>query len=321
MKDYASLRKSNKSNVLAIAALALCVILSATMLFSRLMVYSPMSKCQYIPLTQSNGITHVTKSVQSNGITHVSKSVQSNGITHVRKSIRSGIAEVSHGTLEARPLFLASPGFEARDENTVWSGETDVEIFSIQYDNESGETTVRSKDGTKVLAPGTGSTYEFALENTGKVALDYTLEMEAWFSDAAYPIPVVASVVGHEGEYLLGSAEEMVDVLRLEEVRQSGTVAAGNIMPYALNWEWPFELDDAYDTMLGNLAVEEDLTLTVVIRTTATYSHNPDSPGGIPPQTGDTAHIELYAIMMVASLAGVLMILLLRNKEKKHEAV
>lgn len=321
MKDYASLRKSNKSNVLAIAALALCVILSATMLFSRLLVYSPMSKCQYIPLTQSNGITHVTKSVQSNGITHVSKSVQSNGITHVRKSIQSGIAEVSHGTLEARPLFLAAPGFEARDENTVWSGETDVEIFSIQYDNESGETTVRSKDGTKVLAPGTGSTYEFALENTGNVALDYTLEMEAWFSDAAYPIPVVASVVGHEGEYLLGSAEEMVDVLRLEEVRQSGTVAAGNIMPYALNWEWPFELDDAYDTMLGNLAVEEDLTLTVVIRTTATYSHNPDSPGGIPPQTGDTAHIELYAIMLVASLAGVLMILLLRNKEKKHEAV
>ena len=308
MKDYASLRKSNKSSMLAIAALVMCVILSATMLFSRLMVYSPMSKCQYVPLTRSNGITHVTKSIRS-------------GTAQASPRTLVATAQASPGTLAARPLFLASPGFEARDENTVWSGETDVEIFSIRYDNESGETTVRSKDGTKVLAPGTGSTYEFALENTGNVSLDYTLEMEAWFSDAKYPIPVVASVVGHEGEYLLGSAEEMVDVLRLEEVRQSGTVAAGNIMPYALNWEWPFELDDAYDTMLGNLAVEEDLTLTVVIRTTATYSHNPDSPGGIPPQTGDTAHIELYAIMLVASLAGVLMILLLRNKEKKHEAV
>ena len=294
MKDYASLRKSNKSNVLAIATLVMCVILSATMLFSRLMVYSPMSKCQYIPLTQSNGITHVTRS---------------NGSRIARPLL-----------LTARPLFLAAPGFQAYDENTVWSGETDVEIFSIRYDNESGETTVRSKDGTKVLAPGTGSTYEFALENTGNVALDYTLEMEAWFSDAEYPIPVVASVVSHEGEYLLGGAEEMEDVLRLEEVRQSGTVAAGNIMPYALNWEWPFELDDAYDTMLGNLAVEEDLTLTVVIRTTATYSDNPDNPGGIPPQTGDTAHIELYAVMMVVSLAGILAILLLRNKENEYEA-
>ena len=295
MRDYASLRKSNKSRALAIVSLVLCVILSATMLFSRLMVYTPMSKCQYIPLTKSNGITRVTR---SNG---------------------PRIALGRPLLLAASPLFLAAPGFQAYDENTVWSGETDVEIFSIKYDNESGETTVRSKDGTKVLAPGTGSTYEFALENTGNVALDYTLEMEAWFSDAEYPIPVVASVVGHEGEYLLGSEEEMVDVLRLEEVQQSGTIAAGNIMPYALNWEWPFELDDAYDTMLGNMAVEEDLTLTVVIRTTASHSDDPDDPGGIPPQTGDTAHIELYAIMMVVSMAGILALLLLRDKEKEYE--
>lgn len=296
MKEYASLRKSNKSNALAIVTLVMCVILSAAMLFSRLMVYSPMSDCQYIPLTKSNGITRVTQST------------------------RPTIALGNPMLLTARPLFLAAPGFEVRDPNTVWSGETDVEIFSIRYDNESGETTVRSQDGTKVLAPGTGSTYEFALENTGNVSLDYTLEMDAWFSDAEYPIPVVASVVGHDGQYLLGGEGEMVDVLRLEEVLQSGTIAAGNIMPYALNWEWPFELDDAYDTMLGNMAVEEDLTLTVVIKTTASYSENPDGPGGIPPQTGDMAHIELYAVMMVVSLAGILAILLLRNKENEYEA-
>ena len=294
--DYASLRKQNKSRMLAVATLVLCVILSAVMLFSRLMVYSPMSKCQYIPLTRSNGITHVTKST------------------------RSSIAQVNPRMLAARPLFLAAPGFRAYDENTVWSGETDVEIFSIQYDNESGETTVRSTDGVKILAPGTGSTYHFALENTGNVSLDYTLEMEAWFTDAAYPIPVAASVVGHEGEYLLGSAEEMVDVLRLEEVRQSGAIAAGNIMPYALNWEWPFELDDVYDTMLGNMAVNQDLTLTVVIKTTASYSEDPDEPGGFPPKTGDMAHIELYAVMMVVSMAGIIAILLLRNKENEYEA-
>ena len=295
MRNYASLRKSNKSSMLAVMTLALCVILSAAMLFSRLLVYSPASECQYIPLTRSNGITHVTR------------------------SSRTGLPLGRPVMLTATPLLLAAPGFQAYDENTVWSGETDVEIFSIRYDNESGVTTVRSRDGAKVLAPGTGSTYHFALENTGNVALDYTLEMEAWFSDAAYPIPVATSVVGHDGQYLLGSAEEMVDVLRLVEVQQSGTIAAGNIMPYALNWEWPFELDDAYDTMLGNMAVEEDITLTVVIRTTASYSEDPDEPGGIPPQTGDTAHIELYAIMMVVSMAGILALLLLRDKEKEYE--
>jgi hypothetical protein len=40
-------------------------------------------------------------------------------------------------------------------------------------------------------------------------------------------------------------------------------------MPYILQWRWPFDIDDEYDTMLGNLAVEEDISLTIVIRTTA----------------------------------------------------
>lgn len=296
MNDYASLRQSNKSRLTAVAALALCVILSASMLCSRLLVYTPLSKCQYIPLTQSNGITRVT---------------------------RSGQLQAPLGgpvLLAAKPLYLASsPGFEVHDKNTVWSGETNVEIFSIKYDNASGETTVRSRDGAKVLAPGTGSTYEFALENTGNVSLDYTLEMDAWFSDTEHPIPIVASVVGHEGDYLLGSAEEMVDVLRLKEVKQSGTIARGNIMPFSLNWEWPFEQDDAYDTMLGNLAVEEDITLTIVIKTTATCNEDPQKPGGVNPQTGDSFQIELYATLMVASLAGILALLLLRSKEEKNE--
>ena len=45
----------------------------------------------------------------------------------------------------------------------------------------------------------------------------------------------------------------------------------GYVMPYTLSWQWPFEGDDAYDTMLGNL--EEDLTLTIVIETYAEYMH------------------------------------------------
>lgn len=296
MNDYATLRPSKKSRLTTVVILALCVLLSATLLFSRLVTYSTTTKSQGIPLTRSNGITHVTRSTGET-------------LSFGRPTL-----------LAARPLLLtAKPGFETYDENTVWTGETNVEIFSIQYNNESGETTVRSQDGTKVLAPGTGGTYAFFLENTGNVSLDYTLEMDAWFSDSEYPIPIYASVTGHDGGYLLGSEEEMVDVLRLAEVKQSGTVAAGNILPYTLNWEWPFELDDAYDTMLGNLAVEQDITLTIAIRTTATYSDDPQEPGGLPPQTGDTARIELYAIMMVVSLAGILALLLLRGKEESNE--
>ena len=297
MKDYASLRKKNSGTLAAFIVLLVCVVLSATLLFGRLLAYSPTERTRRIPLTKSNGITHVTSSTPP-----------------------AAASPVPFGLLTARPLFLVSPGFEVRDDNTVWSGETDIEIFSIRYDNESGKTTVRSQDDMKVLAPGVGSSYTFELENTGDVSLDYTLEMDAWFSHTQYPIPVVVRVTDRVGNYYLGSEEEMVDVLRLSEVKAEGTIAAGYVRAYTLEWEWPFEQDDAYDTMLGNLAVEEDITLTIQIRTTATGSDDPQAPGGDNPVTGDTAKVGMYAILMVASLGGILFILLSRRKEEENEA-
>ena len=212
--DYASLRKKNSGSLAAVIALVVCVLLSATMLFSRLIAYAPAQKTQRIPLTKSNGVTHVTSTKP-----------------------RAGVIPPT-GRVLAAPMLLANPGFEAKDENTVWSGETDVEIFSISYDNETGETTVRSQNDAKVLAPGVGDSYSFELENTGNVSLDYTLEMDAWFSDTEYPIPVVVSVENGGGEWLLGSGEEMVDVLRLSEVKEAGTIAAGFVRGYTLHWKW-----------------------------------------------------------------------------------
>ena len=58
--DYASLRKKNSGSLAVIIALVACVLLSATMLFSRLISYSPADQTQRIPLTKSNGVTHVT---------------------------------------------------------------------------------------------------------------------------------------------------------------------------------------------------------------------------------------------------------------------
>ena len=129
MKDYASLRKKNNGALAAIIVLTLCVVLTATLLFGRLLSFSPANRTQRIPLTESNGITHVTPAPRT-----------------------AAPLPAMPRLLAAPPMVLASPGFEASDENTVWSGETNVEIFSISYDNETGETTVRSLDGDKVLA-------------------------------------------------------------------------------------------------------------------------------------------------------------------------
>lgn len=296
MNSYSSLRKQNSGSGLAVVALLLCVVLSSTMLFSRLLTFSAADTQHYIPLTRGNGITNV------------------------QVGQRQADGSVVYESLGYHPnnhrLLTARPGFRVYDENTVWSGQTNIEIFRISYENGTGQVTVNSENGDKLLAPGTENTYRFTLENTGNVSLDYTLSMEAYFSHTDTPIPIYARVVDYKGDYLLGTAENTVDVLGLNDVQKSGSLTAGYIAPYTLEWEWPFELDDAYDTMLGNMAVDEDITLTIVIKTTASYSEKPDTESGLP-QTGDDTNILLLTGLML--LSGTALLFLLISKPKWEE--
>jgi len=299
VNSYSSLRKQNSGSGLAVVALLLCVVLSSTMLFSRLLTFSAADTQHYIPLTRGNGITNV------------------------QVGQRQADGSVVYESLGYHPnnhrLLTARPGFRVYDENTVWSGQTNIEIFRISYENGTGQVTVNSENGDKLLAPGTENTYRFTLENTGNVSLDYTLSMEAYFSHTDTPIPIYARVVDYQNHYLAGTPEEKVDVLELNNVKQSGTLSAGYVAPYTLEWEWPFELDDAYDTMLGNMAVEEDITLTIVIKTTASYNPDPQAPGGNP-QTRDNTPIGLLVGIMVLSGVGLLVMLLpKRKREDEHE--
>ena len=299
MNNYSSLRKQNKSSTLAsVVALSLCVILSATVLFSRLVSFAAEDVQHYIPLTKSSGSTHVSVGQRQSDGSIVYDSLQIQPVNHM--------------------LLAAKPGFRVYDENTVWSGETNVEIFRVTYHNGEGVATVKSNRGDKVLAPGTENTYRFTLENTGNVSLDYTLSMEAYFSHTDKPIPVVARVTDYKGNYLAGSAEEKTDVLDLNDVDQEGTLKAGYVAPYTLEWEWPFESDDEYDTMLGNMAVDEDISLTIVIKTTASYNPDPDAPGGNP-STGDDMPIGLLVGIMVVSALGLLILLFAKRKREEDD--
>lgn len=293
-------RKPYTRQLKAAAALLLCVVISGAMLFSRLVSYSMADPRQYIPLTESNGITTVFATQRDTGL-----------------SWKSGGFDPNRPVLLAASPFLSASWFQVTDDNTIWKGDTQVEIFRVSYKNGQGQVTVKSSRGDKVIAPGTENSYNFALENTADGPLKYDISMKAYFSSEEYKIPVEAKVTrGMSKKYLLGSEDTYADVLELNAVSDSGTLRKGYVMPYTLSWQWPFEGDDAYDTMLGNL--EEDLTLTIVIETTASYS--PPADDDDIPKTGDTSHIGMWFAVMLGSSAGLMFLLLLmRRKGEENE--
>lgn len=292
--------RSRKLTWIVLVLLILCVIASLAVLFERISVYSQTSMPDIIPLTQSGGATTVTVSAQ-------------------KPPEPAAAADVP------QIVSLSKPGFEAHDDQKIWKGETDVEIFRISYDNESGEMTVNgvSGDPDQLIAPGTSNVYAFALENTGNVTLDYTMEMEAWITGTDLRIPVKARVQNYTGEYLLGDADTKEDVLALNSVEDSGPLGVGRYAAYTLEWEWPFEQgDDAHDTLLGDLAVDEALALTIRIHTTAVYNDDPqDEDAGLDnPQTGDTAPIQLIVCVLCGMFAiAVLSLLAGRRRENENE--
>lgn len=293
---------SQKRTVIGVTLVLLlvCELASLAVLFSRMRVFSAETDFgDMIPLTKPDSKTSVT----------------------IRKD-----SAASPSAEEMIPVQDGEAAFIAYDENTVWAAETEVEIFRLTYD-EKGDVTVRNNSGSNdaLIAPGTSNEYIFTLENTGDVPLDYIMTMEAWVGGTELWLPVKASVRDYNERYLLGSPTQSEDVLELNTVRDDGVLGSGRAALYTLEWEWPFEWgDDAYDTMLGNLAVDTDLTLTIKINTMAMYDANPDDPevsqsGLVSPQTGDHMPLGVLVIIISAALLIAITAFLAGCRQKEDE--
>ena len=112
---------------------------------------------------------------------------------------------------------------------------------------------------------------------------------------------------------------ELYDMLK--DYIENGKIDSGHKYFYALDWRWPFErfdgegLDsnDAYDTMLGNLAVDEDLKLHIIIRTMAYVDEAEPVP------TGDNSNVYLWGGVAVAALVGIFVLLIIMRRNKKKD--
>ena len=173
-----------------------------------------------------------------------------------------------------------------------------------------------------MIAPGTENSYTFKLKNTGNVALDYTVEIDAYFTPADIEIPITGRLNRYDGTWVIGGKDEYAKVPVLDTAEDNATLGAGKYTYYTLDWLWPFESgNDELDTMLGNLAVDQELTFTIVIKTTATESSNPYDDSGItPPQTGDNTNLTLWIVLAVSSFAMMIFLLFYQNKEKRRDS-
>jgi len=195
-------------------------------------------------------------------------------------------------------LFIVSkdPEFKTDDNKGAWSTGRNIDIFKAQYSNGEGETSVVSSDGTKVVAPGTQTTYKFAMHNSGNMAVVYATDLEFKLKIgnevvSAENFPLKARLFNSSGEYLIGGANEWLPIYKATLNQYSNQLGASSFEDFELQLLW--EMDggnDAIDTLYGDLAAEKGVTLTLTLNTYAVEHDDPRAEGGKPISSDTKTH-------------------------------
>lgn len=196
----------------------------------------------------------------------------------------------------------------------------EIQIFCAEYDND-GKITVKSDYGNQVVAPGTENSYDLYVRNVGNVPISYVLEAQSHITvdvnGKQTEIPIKANFIDPNNNYLLGKENEADSLAKLDGVKDSSGLSPQHQAKYTLYWSWPFDGDDEFDTLLGNLAAEgEELTVKVAFSVTASY--DPNAEGGAL-MTGDSSNIGLLAALFVISAFTLIILLFWRKREQDEE--
>lgn len=295
---------------MAVLSLAICIISSVTIIADRLNTFI---------IDDSGAISLITEKTQSMGEVNF-QTPEADQKPVQESTTKEPQTQTPPPGTPAATATPRNPGFEVGDDKTVWSTDTQVEIFRVSYENGEQVVTVQSGNGQKVIAPGTQNSYTFKLKNTGNVALDYDVEIDAFFSHNDIQIPITGRLNRYDGKWVVGGKDTYVDVSALNLAYDKDTLAAGKYTYYTLDWLWPFESgNDELDTEIGNLAAEEDLVFTIVIKTTATENLD-DEGGGITPPTGDDTNLSFWIILAAASFVLMLLLVIIQKKKQKDNA-
>ncbi|MBE7066510.1 MAG: hypothetical protein E7385_03045 [Ruminococcaceae bacterium] len=210
-------------------------------------------------------------------------------------------------------------GVDIMGENPDGSLTEEFILFKAQYENATGETTVKSLTGDNIIAPGTENEYKMRIINTGNVAIDYYIDIGSIFtySEDSYVSPLEVRLIDASGKYLIGSESSWERVEDFKGVTDMGTLGRNSYSYYTLQWRWPFErgegeevgLNDMLDTIIANATANVNIEVGLEVNIYAALNPDPDSPGGVEmPETGDSSFFFIW--FLVAGLALLLLIIL-----------
>ena len=193
--------------------------------------------------------------------------------------------------------------------------DTALDLFSVQYENESGEISVSGMKGQRVIAPGTSVEYTIRLRNKDKVAIDCELiPVVSYISD--HPVPILVRMLDGDGNYIVGDARTWMTVEELSSLCEKETLVKGESTEYVFQWKWEFESgDDAYDTQLGQTATKEKVGVSVAFTVHAAANTTLGENGGVMQSgLGEILFVGGAILLWMAAIA--LMVLMIRRRRE-----
>lgn len=206
-------------------------------------------------------------------------------VSGVSDGIASSVSDSLAGTVSFRRSAVAGDtdgqsdstqgGLAVSDDTQTWDSETHVNLFRSGYDS-----TAKSGDGDKIIAPGTSNQYAFSVKNEGGLPLDYAISLEVKVvseEEESQKIPLEWRLLSGDGTTV---SDWQIYNGRTETLKES-TLNVRNQDNYTIEWRWAYEQGggmDETDTMLGNLAVDQPLSVEATIYVHAEQRTDGENP-------------------------------------------
>lgn len=227
-----------------------------------------------------SGVSAGTASPVSGDSTGIASSVSG-----VSDGIASSVSDSLAGTVSFRRSAAAGDtdgqsdstqgGLAVSDDTQTWDSETHVNLFRSGYDS-----TAKSGDGDKIIAPGTSNQYSFSVKNEGSLPLDYAISLEVKVvseAEESQKLPLEWRLLSGDGTTV---SDWQIYNGRTETLKES-TLNVRNQDNYTIEWRWAYEQGggmDETDTMLGNLAVDQPLSVEATIYVHAEQRTDGENP-------------------------------------------